>query len=217
VERQSIETSWGRVGCTIRGAGGVPLLFLHGVGSNRSAWDGQVERFGAGRQTIAIDMPGYGNSEGGSGDPRSDFAAAALAVLDALEVPQAHVCGLSLGGVIALAMHARAPERIASLMLADTFACHPEGRAIYERSLAGAAELGMAGLAESRADALLAQPADPAVRKAVVDTLRDRSRSLRPRRRGGVAGRPAAGDGSRKVPDADPLRQRGSHHASGSV
>jgi 3-oxoadipate enol-lactonase len=171
VERQSIETSWGRVGCTIRGAGGVPLLFLHGVGSNRSAWDGQVEQFGAGRQTIAIDMPGYGNSEGGSGDPRSDFAAAALAVLDALEVPQAHVCGLSLGGVIALAMHARAPERIASLVLADTFACHPEGRAIYERSLAGAAELGMAGLAESRADALLAQPADPAVRKAVVDTM----------------------------------------------
>ena len=67
-------------------------------------------------------------------------------------MPTAHVCGLSLGGVIALAMHARAPERIASLVLADTFACHPEGRAIFERSLSGSAELGMAGLAGSRAD-----------------------------------------------------------------
>ena len=118
MERESIETSWGRVGCTIRGSGGVPLLFLHGVGSDRTAWNGQVERFAAERMAIAVDMPGYGDSQVGSGDPRSDFAAAALAVLDALEVPQAHVCGLSLGGVIALAMHARAPERIASLAAA---------------------------------------------------------------------------------------------------
>ena len=171
MERQSIETSWGRVGCTIRGSGGVPLLFLHGVGSDRTAWDGQVERFGAERQAIAIDMPGYGDSEGGQGDPRSDFAAAALAVLDGLKVPKAHVCGLSLGGVIALAMHALAPKRIASLVLADTFACHPEGQAIFDRSLAGATDVGMAGLADSRADALLAQPADPAVRKAVVEMM----------------------------------------------
>ncbi|WP_426266386.1 alpha/beta fold hydrolase [Sphingomonas sp. LHG3443-2] len=171
MERESIETSWGRVGCTVRGTGGVPLLFLHGVGSDRTAWDGQVECFGAERIAIAIDMPGYGDSEAGNGDPRSDFASAALAVLVALKVPQAHVCGLSLGGVIALAMHARAPERIASLVLADTFACHPEGQAIFDRSLAGAAELGMAGLADSRADALLAQPADPAVRQAVVKTM----------------------------------------------
>ena len=171
MERQSIDTSWGRVGCTIRGAGGVPLLFLHGVGSDRTAWDGQVERFAAERLTIAIDMPGYGDSADGNGDPRSDFAAAAMAVLDALDASQVHICGLSLGGVIALAMHARAPERIASLVLADTFACHPEGRAIYDRSLAAAAELGMAGLADSRADALLAQPADPTVREAVVETM----------------------------------------------
>ena len=171
MESQSIETNWGRVGCTIRGTGGVPLLFLHGVGSDRSAWDGQVDRFGAERLAIAIDMPGYGDSDAGSGDPRSDFADAALAVLEALNVTQAHVCGLSLGGVIALAMHARAPGRIASLVLADTFACHPEGRAIYDRSLAGAASLGMDGLADSRADALLAQPADPEVRKTVVATM----------------------------------------------
>lgn len=149
----------------------MPLLFLHGVGSDRTAWNSQVARFGAERMAIAIDMPGYGDSDTGSGDPRGDFATAALAVLDALDVPRAHVCGLSLGGVIALAMHARAPERIASLVLADSFAVHPEGRAIYDRSLAASAELGMAGLADSRADALLAQPATPEVREAVVATM----------------------------------------------
>mgnify|MGYP002780639138 CR=1 len=170
---QSIETSWGRVGLSVQGSGGVPLLFLHGVGSERGAWAGQLERFGAERMAVAIDMPGYGDSEmgPGEGDGRTEFARAALAVLDALEVERAHVCGLSLGGVIALALHALAPERVASLVLADTFARHPEGAAILERSLAGAASLGMAGLADTRADALLAQPADPGVRRAVVETM----------------------------------------------
>nr|WP_314445987.1 alpha/beta fold hydrolase [uncultured Sphingomonas sp.] len=167
----SIATDWGRIGCSVRGLGGVPLLFLHGVGSDRGAWDQQVERFGSERMAVAIDMPGYGDSDPGSGDARSDFAAAALATLDALQVDTAHVCGLSLGGVIALALHARAPERVASLVLADSFACHPEGQAIFERSLAGLAELGMAGLADSRADALLAQPAHPKVRRQVIETM----------------------------------------------
>jgi 3-oxoadipate enol-lactonase len=81
------------------------------------------------------------------------------------------VCGLSLGGVVAIAMHAQAPEWIGSLVLADTFARHPEGAAILQRSLAGVAELGMRGLAEARVDALLAQPADPEVRSAVIETM----------------------------------------------
>lgn len=170
---QSIETSWGRVGCSMRGSRGVPLLFLHGVGSDRSAWDRQLAVFGEERLAIAIDMPGYGDSSPGHQEVegRQDFAAAALAVLDTLEQEQAHVCGLSLGGVIALAMAAQAPGRVASLVLADSFARHPDGAAILERSLAGAKSLGMAGLADSRADALLAQPADPAVWREVVETM----------------------------------------------
>jgi 3-oxoadipate enol-lactonase len=157
----------------VRGSGGVPLLFLHGVGSDRGAWDGQLETFGFERMAVAIDMPGYGGSDpvGGGGESRAEFARAALAVLEALGIEQAHVCGMSLGGVIALAMAGMAPGRIASLILADTFARHPEGSAILERSLAGAAALGMAGLADSRADALLAQPADGSVRDAVVETM----------------------------------------------
>lgn len=171
--RQSLETDWGRVGCSMRGIGGVPLLFLHGVGSDRSAWNRQLDAFGEERLTIAIDMPGYGGSDAGHPaiEGRKDFAAAALAVLDALGLEQTHVCGLSLGGVVALAMIGLAPERVASLVLADTFARHPEGAAILERSLAGASEFGMAGLADSRADALLAQPSDPAIRRKVVDTM----------------------------------------------
>lgn len=166
-----LSTSLGPIGVEQRGAGGTPLLFLHGVGSDRHAWDRQLDRFGADRLTLAIDYPGYGDSAFIPGATRDTFAEAALAVLDALGIARAHVCGLSLGGVVAIAMAARAPGRIASLILADTFARHPEGLAIHDRSLAGAEQLGMAGLANARADALLAQPADPAIRAEVVATM----------------------------------------------
>jgi 3-oxoadipate enol-lactonase len=66
-------------------------------------------------------------------------------------------------------MHHAWPARIASLILADTFAEHPEGRAIYERSLAASGDL--RAMAESRVDVLLAQPANPAVRSEVVETM----------------------------------------------
>jgi 3-oxoadipate enol-lactonase len=46
---------------------------------------------------------------------------------------------------------------------------HPDGRAIYERSLAGSAD--MRALAEARVDVLLASPADPTVRTEVVETM----------------------------------------------
>jgi 3-oxoadipate enol-lactonase len=82
---------------------------------------------------------------------------------------RAHVCGLSLGGVVAIAMHALAPDRCKSLVLADTFAVHPDGRGIYDRSVAASSDLRT--LAESRVDFLLAQPADPAVRAEVVETM----------------------------------------------
>jgi 3-oxoadipate enol-lactonase len=171
--KESITTDWGQVGCTIRGSGGVPLIFLHGVGSDRSVWAQQLSLFGQARMTIALDLPGYGNSEAGParGESRREFAESALSVLEALEIKHAHVCGLSLGGVIAISMASLAPKRIESLVLADTFARHPEGSAILARSLAGVDALGMAGLAESRADALLAKPATSEVRRAVVETM----------------------------------------------
>jgi 3-oxoadipate enol-lactonase len=168
----AIETRLGPIGADVRGGGAAtPLLLLHGVGSDRGAWRRQVDHFSADRLTIAIDYPGYGDSGFILQANRDTFADAALAVLDALGVADAHVCGLSLGGVVAIAMHAAAPGRVASLLLADTFALHPEGQAIHRRSLEGAAQFGMRGLAERRADALLAQPADPAVRAEVIETM----------------------------------------------
>lgn len=152
------------------GGDAIPLVFLHGVGSDKSVWRPQLDHFGKSRRTIAFDYPGYGDSDPApAGTTRDDYAAAILSAMRALGIDRAHVCGLSLGGVIAIALHHAAPAACASLILADTFAVHPDGQAIYERSCAASAD--MAGLARGRVDALLAAPADAAVRAEVVDTM----------------------------------------------
>jgi 3-oxoadipate enol-lactonase len=152
------------------GGSATPLVFLHGVGSDKSVWHPQLAHFGQQRRTLAFDYPGYGDSDPPpEGTTREDYASAIVSAMHELGVDRAHICGLSLGGVVAIAIHHAAPDRCASLILADTFAVHPEGRAIYERSLAGSHDL--RAMAEARVDILIAQPADQAVRTEVVETM----------------------------------------------
>ena len=165
----SIETSRGRIGLTDSGSGGtIPIVFLHGVGSDKSVWTPQVDHFRSSRRALAFDYPGYGESEFIDGATRDDFAAVILAALDALDIERAHICGLSLGGVVAIALHALAPDRCASLIIADSFAVHPQGQAIYDRSIAASND--MRGLAEARIGALMASE-DQARRAEVIETM----------------------------------------------
>jgi 3-oxoadipate enol-lactonase len=152
------------------GGEATPIVFLHGVGSDKSVWHPQLEHFGRTRRAIAFDYPGYGDSDAApSGTTRDDYASAIISAMHELGVDRAHICGLSLGGVVAIATHHADPNRCASLILADTFAVHPDGPAIYQRSLDGSRDL--PAMAEARADVLLAQPADAAVRREVVETM----------------------------------------------
>ena len=167
-----IETSVGRIGLTVAGSGrGTPILFLHGVGSDKSVWRPQIAHFGTSRRAVAIDYLGYGESEIDAGATRDDFARATLAALDALEIEQAHICGLSLGGVVAIAMHSLAPARCASLMLADSFAVHPDGQAIHDRSVAASYAMTMRDLAKARVPLLLGADASEAIKAEVIATM----------------------------------------------
>jgi 3-oxoadipate enol-lactonase len=157
------------------GAGGgerLPIVFLHGVGSDKSVWHPQLAHFSQERRALAFDYPGYGDSDPApEGTTRDDYAAAILSAMTALGIGRAHICGLSLGGVIALAMHHAAPQACASLILADSFASHPDGEAVYQRSLAAIEAGPLRIMAEARVDLLIAQPADPAVRSEVIETM----------------------------------------------
>ena len=167
-----IATAAGRIGFLENGGGdATPILFLHGVGSDKSVWRPQLDHFGARRRALAFDYPGYGESDFADGASRDDFAAAILAAMDALDINRAHICGLSLGGVVAIAMHALAPSRCASLIIADSFAVHPDGQGIHDRSVAASNAMSMRALAEARAGLLLGSAATQELRAEVVDTM----------------------------------------------
>jgi 3-oxoadipate enol-lactonase len=169
-DMDAIRTPLGRLGVVEAGSGGTPILFLHGVGSDKSVWAPQLLHFGRVRRAVAFDYPGYGDSDPATeGTNRDDYAAAMVAGMDELGIDRAHICGLSLGGVVAIAMHALAPQRCATLILADTFAVHPDGRGIYDRSIAASTDL--RALAEGRVEFLLAPGAPDDVRSEVVETM----------------------------------------------
>jgi 3-oxoadipate enol-lactonase len=72
---------------------------------------------------------------------------------------------------VAIAMHAAAPERCASLIIADSFAVHPDGQGIYDRSVAASQSISMRELAEARSDMLLGSAANPELRADVIETM----------------------------------------------
>lgn len=168
-----LQTRMGTIGVAESGGGSaLPIVFLHGVGSDKSAWAPQLTHFGATRRAVALDYPGYGESDplpGGDGNPHDRFADAIIAALDALEIDGAHLCGLSLGGVVAISLAHRAPERLASLILADTFAVHPDGEAILARSVDASAD--MRAMAAARAPALLAADPEPTLAAELVEVM----------------------------------------------
>jgi 3-oxoadipate enol-lactonase len=103
--------------------GAPPVLLAHSVGCDLHLWDGIVPALTAHYRVIRYDARGHGLSGAPAGDyPVDRIGADALAILDALAVPSVHLCGLSLGGTLGMWLALNAPDRLASLTLADTAA-----------------------------------------------------------------------------------------------
>lgn len=158
---------------------GQPLVFLHGIGGNRTNWHGQLGHFADRYLAASFDLGGYGDS-GDLPDGFSffDFVDHLRQVLDALGAERAHLVGLSMGGLVAQAFYAASPRRVASLTLAGSrpgsAPVHPgeQGRAFLEARLRPLEEgLPIAALADRLAPTLVSASADAASRAAVHASL----------------------------------------------
>lgn len=99
------------------------VLFLHGIGGNRTTWEAQLQAVGTQFLAAAWDARGYLDSEDYDGPLQFEhFADDVRRVLDAFGAERAHIVGLSMGGRIALNFIERYPRCVASLVLADTSA-----------------------------------------------------------------------------------------------
>jgi 3-oxoadipate enol-lactonase len=97
------------------------VIFLHGIGGNRTNWHDQLAEFGAHFHAVAWDARGYGASDDYDGAlDFGDFAVDMARVADHFGAARAHLVGLSMGGVIAMDFATRYPDRVATLTLCDT-------------------------------------------------------------------------------------------------
>jgi len=76
------------------------LVFIHGSGSSNILWQFQVEALAKNINTISIDLPGHGKSDGDGMQKIEDYTKSVFDFIQKTEVPQPIPCGLSIGGAI---------------------------------------------------------------------------------------------------------------------
>ena len=100
---------------------GLPVVFLHGFPFNHKMWEPQMRALPNTIRAISFDIRGHGESQVADGQYTLEFFVDDLiALMDHLVIDKAVLCGLSMGGYIALRAIERHPERIKALVLSDT-------------------------------------------------------------------------------------------------
>lgn len=98
-----------------------PLVLLHAFPLNRRMWAPQVRALSGERRVITPDYPGFGKSPRPCAQPDvRHYAEGVRELLDSLHLERVALGGLSMGGYVALACMRLFPERVSSLVLANT-------------------------------------------------------------------------------------------------
>ncbi|SDY49549.1 3-oxoadipate enol-lactonase [Modestobacter sp. DSM 44400] len=114
------------VHAVVEGPDDAPVLLLsNSLGADLGMWDPQLPALAEHFRVVRYDTRGHGRSPAPDGDSTlDDLADDVIALLDRLGVAQAHVAGLSIGGMTALRLAVRDPQRVASLAVLCSSA-HP--------------------------------------------------------------------------------------------
>lgn len=99
---------------------GPPVVLVHGARAHAGWWDQIAETLRIDAQVVALDLSGHGQSQWRRRYLTVFWAREVLAVLDQLGVPRAVLVGHSMGGRVVADVAARAPDRVAGLILVDT-------------------------------------------------------------------------------------------------
>jgi pyruvate dehydrogenase E2 component (dihydrolipoamide acetyltransferase) len=131
-EEQGPKYEWadlpmGRVRYARRGAGGDPLILIHGFGGDLDGWLFNIDALGEKATVYALDLPGHGQSEKHVVNPSlATMTTALVQFMDALGIRSAHLAGHSMGGAIAMQAALEHPGRVKSLTLICPAGLGPE-------------------------------------------------------------------------------------------
>jgi 3-oxoadipate enol-lactonase len=109
----------------LRMGAGEPLVFIHGLGEIKEGWSNQFE-FAEQYDLIIPDLRGHGEYITNEEISIPNFALDVICLLKGLGIESAHICGLSMGGMVAQEIYRQAPEMCRSLMLVSTFHYAPK-------------------------------------------------------------------------------------------
>jgi len=177
---QPIRVSVGDVELAVEVRGdGLPVLFVHGFPFDRTVWRHQLATLSRVRR-IAPDLRGVGGSgtpSAADGYSLARYADDLVAVLDALGVREAVLCGLSMGGYVIFELLRRHPGRVKAMILADTKpqADSVEAKRGREELTRVAEQEGQDAVIEQLLPRLLA-PATQATQPEVVGQVREMAR-----------------------------------------
>ncbi len=155
---------------------GIPLVFIHAFPLSRTMWQPQVDALKDSYRVITLDLRGHGESDTVLWNcTLEDYAADVLGLLDHLDIRQAVLIGLSMGGYTALLFYKQYSERVKALVLADTRAQadSDEGKAGRRAMAQIAFKDGAAPIADLMIPKLLA-PATIQHRQEIVDQVREK-------------------------------------------
>ncbi|MBI0534875.1 alpha/beta fold hydrolase [Roseomonas sp. KE2513] len=109
----------GRISFMEGGEGPEAVLLMHGIGSNSTGWRFVLPALARRARVIAWNAPGYWLSADFAAEApaATDYARAAVALLDALGIGRAHVVGSSFGSMVGAVMAAEHPARVGRLAL----------------------------------------------------------------------------------------------------
>ncbi len=152
---------------------GVPLLFIHGLGSSSRDWEAQVAAFSNDYQVITVDLRGHGRSDKPPG-PYSIglFADDVAGLLAGLKTGPAHVVGLSMGSAVAWHLALDHAEIVRTLILTNMSAAVPVNslrtRSLFWTRVVIIRVLGMKKLGKILARRLFPKPEHAAQRQTLI-------------------------------------------------
>lgn len=139
---------------------GSPLLFVHGFPLDHTMWREQIAEFRNTHRVLAVDLPGFGQSSPAPGEMSiAGFADQLAEFLDQIGATEpVTLCGLSMGGSIALQFALRHPQRLSRLILCDcrAVADSPEAQKMRHDLADRVLKQGPAFVAEAMATRLFA-------------------------------------------------------------
>ena len=133
------------------------MVLLHAFPLSADMWRPQLERVPDGWRMLAPDLRGFGPAATAAAATLGDMASDVLCWMDALQLDDATIGGLSMGGYVTMAMMGMAPERFSAMVLANTrtAADTAEGRAGRDRMSALLRTKGVEAVADEMLPKLL--------------------------------------------------------------